>query len=724
MSPEAGADREQRLNEVLLAYVEGAQSGHRPDRARLLAAHPDLRSELEEFFATHDEVERLAAPLREVVQECSENTGSFRPAEGGHAAEGPDIGQLGDFRLLREIGRGGMGVVYEAEQISLRRRVALKVLPFAAAIDSRQLQRFRNEALAAAHLRHENIVPVYYVGSERGVHFYAMQLIEGQSLSALITSLRSQESGVRDQGSGIRDQGSDKPASLTPDTCLLTAENEATDTCSLTPQKGSRRYFDWVARLGRQAALALEHAHRTGIVHRDIKPANLMLDARGQLWITDFGLAQVSGDAGLTITGEVLGTLRYMSPEQALARAGLIDHRSDIYSLGATLYELLALRPIFDGRDRHELLRQIADEEPRPLRARERPIPAELEIILFKTIAKEPGERYASAQDLADDLQRFLEDRPIHARRPSRLDKAAKWARRHKALVACALAALLLSLAALSVATGLTARAYEREREKAAEAAEQRARAERSFRQARQAVDQLVQIGEEELVGDPRLQGLRRRLLETALAYYQDFLDQSRDDPSLRDELQESQAKVKAIISELTTLAGASQYAPLHHEDVQNELGLGREQRNIIAQIHERWQGAFRELGRLDARERERRFLGLARDQEVEVAKLLTARQLRRLRQIALQQHGPFAFADLDMARALQLNDEQNKRIRAILDHLMPGPPKGGGHEQAEQARRRATEKIVSLLSAEQKRKWEEMAGEPFTGRCGFGPPR
>ncbi len=172
--PLSNSDHEERLNAVLLTYVEGAQAGQAPDRGQLLEAHPDLRIKLEEFFASHDEVARIMAPLRETRPEPE--------LDGVRAADSPEIGRLGDFRLLREVGRGGMGVVYEAEQISLRRRVALKVLPFAAAIDPRQLQRFQNEALAAAHLRHENIVPVHAVGNERGVHYYAMQFIEGQQL--------------------------------------------------------------------------------------------------------------------------------------------------------------------------------------------------------------------------------------------------------------------------------------------------------------------------------------------------------------------------------------------------------------------------------------------------------------------------------------------------------------------------------------------------------------
>jgi serine/threonine protein kinase len=204
------------------------------------------------------------------------------------------------------------------------------------------------------------------------------------------------------------------------------------------------------AQLGVQGAEALEHAHQMGIVHRDVKPANLLVDVRGQLWITDFGLAQVLSDTKLTLTGDLVGTLRYMSPEQALARRALVDHRSDLYSLGVTCYELLTLEHAFEGRDRQELLRQIAFEEPLPPRRCNPGIPHELETIVLKAMAKNPAERYATAQELADDLRRFLEDRPIQARRPTLLQKARKWTHRHRAVVRVvqgALAVLLVGLA-------------------------------------------------------------------------------------------------------------------------------------------------------------------------------------------------------------------------------------------------------------------------------------
>jgi serine/threonine protein kinase len=761
--------REERLNEVLLWYVEAAQAGQAVNRRQLLAENPDLRLELEEFFASHDTVERLARPLRRVSREGNGSSVSSgrrvadQPSdqaawpglESSEAAAVPDLGfagsapatetgglgELGDFRLVREVGRGGMGVVYEAEQISLRRRVALKVLPFAAALDRRQLQRFQNEALAAAHLRHEHIIPVFAVGSDRGVHYYAMQFVEGQSLADVIEDLRRLEDDERDRSNTVRKPSGSKersgpsayPAAETRSSGLVLTVSE---TISRERSAGDGRYSRWVAGLGRQAALALEHAHQAGIVHRDIKPANLLLDDRGELWITDFGLARFNSDVGLTRSGELLGTLRYASPEQALARRGLVDHRSDIYSLGATLYELLALRPIFDGQDRNDLLRQITVDEPAPLRGARKAIPEELETIILKALAKEPGDRYATAQDFADDLACFLEDRPIQARRPSLVEKATKWARRHRAVVGSAVAALVISVAGLTVSTVLAARAYERERGKAKEADQQRTRAEDNFRLARQAVDRFAQIGEKEMAGRPELEPVRQRLLEVALAYYQDFLALRRDDRLAHDELEVSRAKAGTILGELATLMGAARYFPLHWRTVQDELGLSPEQRAALDRLRDRWRTAFNDSFGQDPDEWERRRLALAREQEPEVTRVLTADQLQRFHQIALQLAGLRAFADPTVVEALHLTSEQKERIRTYQEKFRLGgpmfPPRGGpgrSREGRDDSRWRdvrermdkARDEVLSLLTPEQRAKWGSLIGQPFVRTP--GPP-
>jgi serine/threonine protein kinase/Flp pilus assembly protein TadD len=342
-------------------------------------------------------------------------------------------GVLADFRITRELGRGGMGVVYEAEQISLGRRVALKVLPFAATMDPRHLQRFQNEARAAASLEHPHIVPVYAVGCERGIHYYAMKYIDGQTLAALVA--QQQPAHEAAPATPPRTPSENATAAETVPTARVRTER---------PPQGAA-YFRRVAEWGVQAALALEHSHSVGVVHRDIKPANLMIDAQGKLWVTDFGLARAASDTGLTMTGDLLGTLRYMSPEQALAGRGVVDHRTDIYSLGVTLYELLTLRPAFAGADRGRLLQQIEQAEPVPPRRIDKSIPVELEIIVRKSLEKNPGDRYGTAQELAEDLSRYLEDKPIRARRSSLSRRFRRWCGRHKALVSAAAAILFVT---------------------------------------------------------------------------------------------------------------------------------------------------------------------------------------------------------------------------------------------------------------------------------------
>ncbi len=738
-----------RVVAALEQYLSAIEAGTRPNRSAFLARHADIAEPLAECL---DGVEALHA------QSSAEGPASV--PGGTESPEWRPGTPLGDFRIIRELGRGGMGVVYEAEQLSLGRRIALKVLPFALTLDPRQLQRFKNEARAAAQLHHQNIVPIYFVGCERAVHFYAMQYIEGQSLAEVIQGLRrvSGLEGVarperawetastpfqRVPPEATTGPYAQPAPAATPDTVSDSASALATSYSSDGP-----RFFRTAAQLGVQAAEALEHAHQYGVVHRDIKPGNLLVDTQGNLWVADFGLAQFQSDSALTMTGDLLGTLRYMSPEQALAQRGVVDHRADIYSLGATLYELLTLAPAYGGRDRHELLRQIAFDEPRPPRRLNPAIPADLETIILKAMAKAVEERYATARELADDLRCFLEHKPIRARRPTLLERGSKWVRRHQALVGMAVLLLAVTVVALAASTILIFReqektrlAYEGERIKAREADEQRTQAEESFRQARAAVDFFTQLIENDAPARPGpFQGphqeLRRKALAQALAYYESFLAQRRDDPTLQAELEASQARVARLLSELATLQGLGHLMLLREPLVLNDLKVPEERRKPFQELTRNFDDQQRRLfgpmSTLTAEQRQRAYVDLAVAHEREVSSLLSPEQSRRLRQIDFQVRGPLAFADPEVVKALALTPEQQEKIRELQAKSsggfreFPPMPKGTppfrdgrrdheppGRREHDFGRRQIVEEIVKLLSPEQQARWKELTGDP-----------
>ncbi len=307
-------------------------------------------------------------------------------------------------------------------------------------------------------------------------------------------------------------------------------------------------YFRTVAHVGLQAAEALEHAHEQGVIHRDIKPANLLVDVRGHLWVTDFGLARMRSEANLTLTGDLLGTLRYMSPEQARANRAAVDHRTDIYSLGATLYELLTLQPVCDGRDREEVLRQIASDEPRLPRRLNKAVPAELETIVLKALAKNPAERYATAQELADDVRCFLDDKPIRARRPTLGQRLTRWARRHKMLVGTAAVVLALALLGLTVANVLLTAAYRRETDLRVLAESNHWLADQQRAVARQAVDEMyTQFAEKWLHEKPELEQTERDFLQKALTFYEKFCQENSTEPDVRYDTARAYQRVGAI---------------------------------------------------------------------------------------------------------------------------------------------------------------------------------
>ncbi len=474
-----------RVIAALEAYLEALRAGRPLSRGDFLARHAEIADALVQCLSGLEFIQTAA------VQLVGSDAG--RPALPAEPVL--PRAQLGDYRVIREIGRGGMGVVYEAEQISLGRRVALKVLPFAAAIDPKQRQRFQIEAQAAAQLHHPHIVPIFNVGCDGGIHYYTMQFVEGRSLAAIVHELRSSDDAHADvklhslsvssveteeapptpresQGGGPAPSFAYVPGAREPiadSHCDTVSEREAGPAdggfflapTTVGPVHQDRAFCCNVARLGADAADALDHAHGLGILHRDIKPANLLIDRHGAVWITDFGLARVHSDLSLTGTGDVVGTLRYMSPEQALAQRGVVDQRTDVYALGVTLYELLTLRPAFDGRDHQELLRQIALEEPTRPRRLNPAIPRDLETIVLKAMAKDLSGRYATAQELAADLGRFLDDQPIVARRPGLLECTLRRARRHWKQVATAALIIVTSLIIGTVVTLTEARKTE-----------------------------------------------------------------------------------------------------------------------------------------------------------------------------------------------------------------------------------------------------------------------
>ena len=454
-----------RVITALEVYLEALRAGRPWSRGEFLARHAEIADALNQCLSGLDFIHVAAAQIA-----GSQSSLVFDPV-----VSTPCPARLGDYRILREVGRGGMGVVYEAEQASLSRRVALKVLPFAAAIDPKQRQRFQIEAQAAAQLHHAHIVPIFSVGCDQGVHYYAMQFVEGRSLAAIVHELRlSNQAPVQTAESpapAVQEQTAESPllplplhrgsiTAATPSTEL----GQGSQSLALTaigPVHRAQAFCRKIARLGAEAADALDHAHGLGIVHRDIKPANLLIDPDGALWITDFGLARFRSEFSLTQTGDMVGTLRYMSPEQALARRGVVDQRTDIYALGVTLYELLTLQPAFDGRDHQELLRQIALDEPIPLRRLNPSIPRDLETIVLRAMAKEPVNRYLTAQEMAADLRRFRDDQPILARRPNSMERTIRWARRHSELVGTAAAIVVLAIVVGTAAIWAQARKTE-----------------------------------------------------------------------------------------------------------------------------------------------------------------------------------------------------------------------------------------------------------------------
>jgi WD40 repeat protein/serine/threonine protein kinase len=419
-------------------FAERYRRGEHPSLTEYAEKHPELAERIRRLFPT-------LAVIEEFGSVAGEPTGPFAVVAGSVPQ------RLGEYRLLREVGRGGMGIVYEAVQESLGRHVALKVLTSPGLLSPTQLQRFEREARAAARLHHTNIVPVYGVGEADGVHYYAMQFIQGRSADGVLQELRRLRQVPASPAGEPTTTVTPSDAEHKPDTPAKDAPSSAATPSSGVSELSGRsdaEYFRSVARVGVQAAEALAHAHAQGVVHRDIKPANLLIDTQGAVWIADFGLAKLEGSDDLTGEGEVPGTLRYMAPERFTGQA---DARSDLYSLGLTLYEMLTLRPAFSGGDRAALVKQILHTEPPRPRALDPPLPRDLETIVLKCIAKEPGQRYPSADALADDLRHFLAGEPVRARPVGLGGRLLRWSKRNPALAGSTVAAAFATITALLI---------------------------------------------------------------------------------------------------------------------------------------------------------------------------------------------------------------------------------------------------------------------------------
>ncbi|MEM8735435.1 MAG: serine/threonine-protein kinase, partial [Planctomycetota bacterium] len=378
--------------------------------------------------------------------------------------------QLGKYELIEEIGQGGMGVVYRAHEPELDREVALKILPAQNLKKKGQADRFSLEAKAAASLNHEHIVPIYDSGEDEGTRYYAMKLIEGQPLSIVVKSARQAlRSGNRKHLADSNATIADRAASV--DTKASKPKLSETSFVASHVYGDSKSHLGLaksVARIGIDAAQALHHAHLRGVIHRDIKPSNLLLDEDHKVWITDFGLAQLRNSPSLTQTGDIVGTLRYMSPEQASGRRSFVDNRTDIYSLGITLYELLTLRSACRGRDAAEILREVTFERPIPIRKLNSHVPKDLESIIERAIERNPDDRYENAVDFANDLQRFVDGEKPSLKRYGVWKRTRDWLTTRPAALASigvGVLCLLLTLGAIAWAYAMIANDEEKQKE-------------------------------------------------------------------------------------------------------------------------------------------------------------------------------------------------------------------------------------------------------------------
>jgi tetratricopeptide (TPR) repeat protein/predicted Ser/Thr protein kinase len=555
--PTPDLDRAARIERALAEYLLASDAGAAADPAAWLAQYPELQPELGELLAAEAGLRRLADPLRhapgqvispeastsgpgghhadlaETIAGHSESaTSASRPAPDPRAATdrvdgdavttdgdpeadsapllaGARVRYFGDYEIRHELGRGGMGVVYEARQLSLNRPVALKMIKAGVLADDAELRRFQNEAEAVAILDHPGIVPVHEVGEHDGQRYFSMKLIPGASLAAQL------------------DRYGDDPRAAT--------------------------------RLVAEAADAVHHAHMRGILHRDLKPANILIDEQGHPHVTDFGLAKrVEGDSNLTQSGAILGTPAYMAPEQTTGHRGAVTTATDVYGLGAVLYALLAGKAPFGGDSVIETLDAVRSRAPEPPTRLNPRLSRDLELICLKCLEKEPARRYRSAEALAEDLRRWLDGRPITARPVSPATRAWMWCRRHPVPAGLAAALVLAVLAGSIASTALWLRAERNYRNEQAARAEAQARLDLALAAIR---TYYTGVSEDVLLKEPQMKALREKLLKTALDFYRRLQESLKGDPGpkAQADLAEAYSGVGAITLAVGSMRDAEQ---------------------------------------------------------------------------------------------------------------------------------------------------------------------